>query len=193
MYPIKQNGSSFGISKFPWIKDYPASPRTEATLSWDEDAIKVRFVSYETNPRAVEKEHNAPVCQDSCVEIFMQYAPETDPRYINIEINPNCAVYAAVRYDRERYEMISPKEIGELDVCARRYEDRWELDCKIPAAWIRRQIPTYRHEAGAILKGNLYKCGDLTDHPHYGAFSDIPLPAPDFHCPAFFAEFLLTE
>lgn len=193
MYPIKKSGSLFCLSHFPWIKDYPGAPKTEVTVSWTEDALCFHFCSYEQNLRAVQTEHNSPVCQDSCVEIFMQYAPETDPRYINIEINPNCAVYAALRYDRARSTMIPPEEIQRLDVRVQAHKDRWEVDCRIPADWIRRWIPTYRHEAGAILRGNLYKCGDLTDHPHYGAFADIPLPSPDFHRPEYFTAFRLTE
>lgn len=127
------------------------------------------------------------------MELFMQYAAETDPRYINIEINPNCAAYASVRYDRERYEMIDPTDIDTLGIKSAVYDDRWELDYTIPVAFIQKYIPTYRHEVGAILRGNFYKCGDLTDHPHYACFNNVDVPNPDYHRPEFFSEFVLAE
>ena len=41
------------------------------------------------------------------------------------------------------------------------------------------------------LQGNLYKCGDKTAWPHFLSWAPIGTPAPDFHCPAYFGEFLL--
>ncbi len=40
------------------------------------------------------------------------------------------------------------------------------------------------HRAAA----NFYKCGDETAVPHYGAWSPIDTPQPDFHRPEFFGE-----
>ena len=193
MNEIKKSGSTFSLDCFPWAKDYPACPKTSVTLSWNEEGIAVHFVSYETNLRAIETEHNAPVCQDSCMEMFMQYAPKTDARYINLEINPNCAVYAAIRYDRARREMIDPADIELLGVRSAIFEDRWELDFCVPVAFLQKYVPTYEHKAGAPLRGNFYKCGDLTDHPHYGCFANVGVPQPDYHRPEFFADFVLME
>ena len=69
-YVISKEGSRFALEYFPWVKDFPATPKTEAVLSWDEGGINVHFVSYETNLRAVQTEHNTPVCEDSCMELF---------------------------------------------------------------------------------------------------------------------------
>ena len=193
MNVIKKSGSKFELLYFPWAKEYPSRPKTEATISWDESCFKVHFVSYETNLRAVEREHNAPVCNDSCMELFFQFAPETDLRYLNLEINPNRAVYAAVRYNRQNSQKLTPSDIEELTVESAVYSDRWELFITIPVDFIQKHLPTYKHGVGAILRGNLYKCGDLTDHPHYGCFANVPLEKPDFHRPEFFAEFILQE
>ena len=40
-YIISKEGTTFPISNFPWVKDYPATPKTEATLSWDDGGINV--------------------------------------------------------------------------------------------------------------------------------------------------------
>jgi hypothetical protein len=42
------------------------------------------------------------------------------------------------------------------------------------------------------MRGNFYKCGDKTIHPHYGCWSPIELPKPDFHCSDFFGEIILV-
>lgn len=193
MYPIKKSGSRFCLSYFPWAEAYPACPETAVTVSWDKGGLDLHFVSYETNLRAEQREHNTTVSQDSCVEAFLQVSPETDERYINLEFNPNCAVSSSIRYDRKRSQRLDPADIRTLSVRAEVFEDRWELWCRVPVAFLQKQVPSYRHEAGAVLRGNFYKCGDLTDHPHYAAFANIPLPSPDFHRPEYFAEFVLTE
>ncbi len=190
-YVISKEGSRFSIDHFPWVKDFPATPKTEAVLSWDEGGINVHFVSYETNLRAVETAHNTPVCEDSCMELFMQFAPETDVHYVNIEINPNGAALSSVNVRRGESERISPEEIDKLGIRTQIFDDRWEIDYRIPADWITRRVPTYRHGEGAVLRGNLYKCGDETDHPHFGCFHNIDWANPDFHRPEFFATFVL--
>ncbi len=48
-------------------------------------------------------------------------------------------------------------------------------------------------EVPASLKGNLYKCADMSAHPHYVSWSPIGTPRPDFHCPEYFGTFILEN
>jgi hypothetical protein len=41
---------------------------------------------------------------------------------------------------------------------------------------------------GTRSKANFYKCGDETEFEHYGAWSPVDLPTPDFHVPRFFGD-----
>ncbi|MBQ7346862.1 MAG: hypothetical protein IJW55_02815 [Clostridia bacterium] len=190
-FKIEQSGTTFAIANFPWAKDYPATPHTEVTVSYDDAGFRFRFVSYETHLRAVETAHNTAVHKDSCMEVFMQFTPATDERYINIEINPNGAAYSAVSYCRERSQQINPADIDTLGIKTSVYDDRWEIVLTVSKEYIQKQIPSYRHGKGSILRGNFYKCGDETDHPHFGCFHNIVWEQPDFHRPEFFAEFEL--
>ena len=190
-YTIERGGTRFEIANFPWVKEFPAIPKTAVTVSYDDANLYFHLVSDETHLRAVETRHNTPVCQDSCMEVFLQYAPDTDDRYVNLEINPNGAVFAGLCYCRERAEKIDPSDIDMLGVDVRVLDNRWEIDLTVPKEFIQKQIPTYRHGKGSVLRGNFYKCGDLTDHPHYGCFQNIVWEHPDFHRPEFFAEFEL--
>ncbi len=193
MNRITKKGITFPVSNFPWEKDFPAKPATEVTVGYDDAGYRVRMVSYETTLRAVETAHNTPVCQDSCMELFMQFAPESDPRYINIEVNPNGAAYCGVNYRRGDSILIDPADIDTLCIRTAVYDDRWEIEYVIPSSFIQKYIPAYRHGEGTQIRGNFYKCGDMTDHTHYGCFANIEWDHPDFHRPEFFADFLLTE
>lgn len=190
-YPIKRNGSKFELLHYSvWDRIQPPPP-TNVVISYNERGFNVHFVSYETNLRAEETVCNAPVCEDSCMEVFFQYDPANDARYINIEINPNGVAYCAVCFNRHQYQLISPEDIKQLDIGTKIFDDRWEIDYRIPKALIRKYIPTYQHKYGSVLRGNFFKCGDKTDHPHYGCFHDIDWGNPDFHRPELFASFRL--
>ncbi|MDD6236825.1 MAG: carbohydrate-binding family 9-like protein, partial [Clostridiales bacterium] len=41
------------------------------------------------------------------------------------------------------------------------------------------------------LRGNFYKCGDKTKHPHFGMWNPINNEFPDFHLPQFFGRIIL--
>ena len=38
------------------------------------------------------------------------------------------------------------------------------------------------------LRGNFYKCGDLTATPHWGSWNPVGTGAPDFHRPEYFGK-----
>lgn len=191
VYSIPCEGRVFELQEAPW-EGYREVPRTSVCVSYSDTGFHLRFVSYETRLRAVETKHNTPVCCDSCVEAFLQFSPATDPHYINIEINPNAAVYCAVRTSREDATLMSDEAIERLAVHTTVFSDRWETELCIPVDFIREYIPTYRHGEGSMLRANFYKCGDMTETPHYGAFAPIQWQTPDFHRPEFFADFLLV-
>ena len=191
MLKIEKTGSVFLIENYPWDES-GVRPVTEVTVGYDEGGYKVRFVSYETALRAVETEHNTDVYKDSCVELFAAFAPERDDRYINIEANPNGAAYCSVRRSRDDYELISPADIDTLAIRTSVFDDRWEIEYYISVEFIKKYIPAYEHREGGVIRANFYKCGDETDHVHYGCFNLIENRTPDFHRPEFFAEFKLS-
>ncbi len=191
IHQITEGGSVFRIDNFPWDKT-GARPETSVTVAHDKGGFHLHFLSYEKNLRAVETSHNSAVHKDSCMEAFIQFAPLSDVRYINFEANPNGAMYCAVRSCREDAVLIDTQVIDTFKISTSVFTDRWELDFYVPVEFIREHFPLYEHKKGAPLRANFYKCGDETDHEHYGCFNRIDLPAPDFHCPAFFADLVLA-
>jgi hypothetical protein len=67
----------------------------------------------------------------------------------------------------------------------------WELMVRIPLT-ASGLLGVVRDLGGYCLQANLYKCGDKLRFPHYLAWREIDLPAPDFHQNRFFGsiEFL---
>ena len=191
MYYIEKEGTSFELSNYLWDNN-GYEPKTVVTIGYDEGGYKVHFVSYETELRMVETKHNTEIFKDSCMELFMQFAPATDKNYINIEINPNGAAYSAISACREISTQIKPSVIDTLNIKTKIYDDRWEIDYYIPAQYIKNVVPTYEHKKGAVIRGNFYKCGNATKYPHHGCFNKIEWEKPDFHRPEFFTEFELV-
>ena len=191
MEKILKEGSTFAVNCVSW-EEYPFLMDTRVTVGYDEGGFSVRFVTDEPRIRATETEHNTFVHKDRCMEMFMQFAPESDIRYINIEANPNGAAYVSCSKKRGDSVMFEIEDINALNVKAVVTENGWELSYYLPAAIIQKYVPTYEHKTGAHLRGNFYKCGDLTDHEHYLSYAKIGTVEPDFHRPEYFADFILA-
>ena len=150
-----------------WDDVFPSPYTTLARMVHSDEGITVKMTSSEWPLTITATELNTTVCIDSCMEFF--FTPNAlDKNYINIEINPNGAAYCAVNFRRGDSELIAPCDIETLGIRSAVYDDRWEIEYTIPASFIQKYIPTYRHGIGAKIRGNFYKCGDLTDHEHYG-------------------------
>ena len=65
--------------------------------------------------------------------------------------------------------------------------DSWTLEYRLPLG-IFRKLYGREIRSGHRAAANFYKCGDETEVPHYGAWSPVETPSPDFHRPEFFGE-----
>jgi hypothetical protein len=64
----------------------------------------------------------------------------------------------------------------------------WELMLRIPAeAFIFDSINNLK---GKQVTGNLYKCGDMTEEPHFVTWNPIKTEKPDYHRPEFFGKII---
>lgn len=152
-----------------------------AQICYDDDGLYVRMQAVEPQIRA---EYNAPlsmICEDSCMEFFFAPDPEDD-RYLNVEINPNCATFIGLGSCRADNVRLAPmKEEEWFQKQARRTADGWEVSYRIPLIFLRALFPGYTLESGTVIRANCYKCGDLTPKPHYLSWNPVVHPTPDFH------------
>jgi len=127
------------------------------------------------------------------MEFFLMPDPANSAQFINWEFNPACAMCLGIgthRYDRHD---IIPDDYRELfRVNAVTHNEGWSLEYSIPLVFLQSCFPALELKPGHIMRGNFYKCGDKTARPHFGCWSPIRLPKPDFHCPGFFGDLVIS-
>ncbi len=175
------------IDTYGWM-DNGYAPRVLAALCYDEEAIYVKFWAHESEVRGVNKNHQEPVYEDSCVEFFFQ--PVSSPYFVNIETNVVGAQLIGFGKERDgREEVPVLDDVMKIEPSvtdAESYQgDVWTLSYRVPFSFIKKYYGDIDVVADG-LRANLYKCGDLTKYEHYGMWNPVENPEPDFHKPEFF-------
>lgn len=168
-------------------------PKTEAALVFlPETGFAVYMRCMETNPRTVCREPDSPVYQDSCMECFLNLYPGEGKRYLNFEVNSSGTMLCQAGDCKSERTFLRSLGIEPPKVTVRREDWYWEICYIIPFSLIRKTYGkrdvSHDFRPGAMIKGNFYKCGDLTEYPHYGSWRRIGVKTPDFHQPDFFGE-----
>lgn len=168
-------------------------PETFAQLVFLKDkGLLCRMESHEKNLRAEVVEADGDTYQDSCMEFFINFNPELGNEYINLEGNPIGTLHC--KYGKDRYERRPLTDFG-CDVRpaaeAERFDGGWAVRYFIPVELIKIMFKRETFAHGDVYKANFYKCGDMTDHPHFGMWNPVELEKLDFHRPDFFGELIL--
>jgi len=161
----------------PWLE--PCDIEAKAQLCHDGENLYVRMEAKEKNIRAQVSSPYEQVCADSCLEFF--FSPGMgDKRYFNFEWNPlaNCYVgFGSERKTRARLIFKDPKGMFEPKVFET--ENGWGIEYRIPGRFIRDYAPDFAFSGRAAC--NFYKCGDMTERPHYLAWAPLSSEKPDYH------------
>ena len=172
-------------------------PVTQAKLLYDEAGIYVIFRVEDCYVRSVETKRNGAICRDSCVEFFVE--PVAGRGYFNFEINAGgtLLIHYNAQSDTIRYD---PVELDERRLDAVKIHHSLpaiiEPEITVPQTWVLEFYAPYRlfesfvgsvpFGPGVIWRGNFYKCGDSTSHPHWAMWNNMPGRL-SFHKPEFFA------
>lgn len=179
------------INKSLWgTENY--KPEVYAQIAYDDEGFIIKFTVHEKNPKCDRKNHLEFVHLDSCIEWFVNFAPEKTDKYFNFEINAAGAMNVGFRKNREECELLTEDEINLFNIKTEIFDDYWTGMYKIPFDFISTKIDGYKFTKNSKIKTNLYKCGEETEYEHYMSCFDIPLKKPDFHCPQYFGE-MCTE
>ena len=174
------------IDNVNWAEQYPYKPICSFVVAVSLTRLYVFYSVISKGLRAVNTVDLSPVAEDSCVEFFLQ-VPDHD-EYWNFEINCIGTLNASHRVERSLPTRLTKEElesIGRFSSCGKdAIEDQdgtfcWDLVVSIPlqlAGLDGENLPDY-------VKGNFYKCGSKTSHPHYVSWNPIYAPNPDFHRP----------
>lgn len=157
----------------------------QAQICYDDEALYVHLSAVEEHIRAEHHGLLDEICEDSCLEFF--FSPMAgDPRYFNIECNPNGKLYLGMGSNVETLVRFIP-EFPSIHPEPRRTADGWEVFYSVPYSFIRQFFPAFSPAPGDAIRGNCYKCGDLTEIPHCLTWNPVPiLPRASFHNPQAF-------
>ena len=161
-------------------------PMVTADFSWTPRTITVEFTVEEPVDcyRAAVQEDNGRSWEDSCVEIFLQN-PANPAEYFTFETTSRGFVLAARGTGRENRQTLPLDAIAKIkrSGTAPSIQDDsvyWTMAVEIPAEIFGMKA------IEAPLRGNLYKCADKANTPHYLSAFPIKTEKPDFHRPEFF-------
>lgn len=170
-------------------------PLAQCKLLYDDNYLYGLFFVRDRYVRCIHTGFQAPVYEDSCVELFVQ--PWPDRGYFNFEFNCGGALLASCVTDPTRINgrvtvamPFSPDEVRQVAVYGSlpsivepEIEDEvtWLLEFAIPLALLNGYVGNLGKIDGREWRGNLYKCGNRTSHPHWASWS--PLSDRNFHAP----------
>lgn len=195
--PVWAHAETLEIRHFrPESSDH--HPLTSARLLYDADGIHGIFRVEDRYVRCVRTQYLDEVWKDSCVEFFAQPKPERG--YINFEFNCGGAFLCSYITNAERtpdgFKEFArvPANIGQTIRTRSSLPPRVDPEITAPVEWtLRFFIPfaLFEHyvgplgaKPGQVWRGNLFKCGDETSHPHWASWS--PVDELNFHRPSCF-------
>lgn len=194
--PRWDQADTLQIDHFPW-PDSGHHPVTRARLLYDADGLAIVFRVEDRYVRAVAQHFQDSVCQDSCVEFFVAPLPESDA-YFNFEVNcggtmlvHRCAstqekaagqaTFGMAAADGASIPMAHSMPVTVEPEITR--PTTWTIEYHLPFALFGKYFDAPTPTAGTVWRGNFYKCGDATSHPHWGAWAPVGGPRPNFHQP----------
>ncbi len=185
------------IDSFHWEKDGYSRPEScAAVFAVENEGIHALLWSFEDNIRCECKKRDDPVYTDSCLEFFI--APiDGDKRYMNFEVNPAGIYLSEIGQARENRSLI--KELTDLEpvimpmAIDNGKEKAWGCDILLPCEFISAVYGVDFTVKECNMKGNFYKCADLSVSPHYGAHFPVTTAALGFHNPACFGDIIFRK
>lgn len=184
-----KNLNEAAISDYPWLEKYPVSFPAFARVGWNESGLIVLMYANENPILKNITEISTRQCTDSCLEFFVKPFPETDDRYMNIEINAGGVPYVGLGAGRGMGTKFKGLVEG-MDVSASVHKGGfWAISYRVPAKFVK-TIYGSDLASGHKMQANFYKCSENI-HPHFGTWNHVEAPKPDFHRPECFGDLIL--
>lgn len=199
MYQVKtiqditalESGVTAPINIYNWGGDY--QPKAMAKMCYIKDkGFGVQLSCEEKNPLATYTEPNCMVCEDSCLEVFVNFKPKNENTgYINFEANANGSLLAEYHPNMGESTRLIAMGLYHPEITPYKTENEWGYQLFIPLDLIEKVYGNADFKSGDKFTANFFKCGDKTQSPHYGSYTKIEWERPSFHRPQFFAEMVI--
>jgi len=180
-------------------------PQTQIRVLHDTNNLYVHFDVADRYVRCTHLGYQDSVCNDSCVEFFVQPLP--DKGYFNFELN--CGGTMMLMYNEDaklgaragRYCSVWPEHAQQIRI--RHSMPRvvqpeitepvnWRLAMSIPMSIFEHYVGPVLPVNGQPWRANFFKCADGTSHPHWASWSPINGQL-NFHQPQFFGQLLFES
>ena len=171
-------------------------PLTEMKMRYDQENLYVIFKVSDKYVKAIAKETNGRVWEDSCVEFFFSPGSDTDIGFFNLETN--CIGTFLMQYHNYISNddgFVAKPDFGKIEIKSSLKQNvdeeltgplTWHLEYKLPLEILRNYLPFEQPAPGVKWRANFYKCADKTSHPHWLTWAPVDFPQPKFHLPEFF-------
>lgn len=196
---VWSEAETLAVTHYSW-EDSGHHPPTAARLLYTPNCLAVMFQVQDQYVRAVARRFQDSVCRDSCAEFFVAPVPGSDA-YFNFEVNCGgtmlvyrCVSQAERQAGKQTYEMTAADgaTIAMAHTLPQRVDPEitepttWCIEYHLPHDLFVRYFDASPPAAGTRWRGNFYKCGDDTSHPHWGSWAPVGGARPSFHQPAYF-------
>lgn len=181
------------IDSFHWEKDGYSRPESFFRLcAVGSKGIYAKLWSFEDNIRAECRKRDDPCYTDSCLEFFLMPVPG-DERYMNFEVNPNGVYLSEIGEKREGRILISKISSLEPRISPFRKGKEWGYEIFLSEKFISSVYGVGYSVEESAIKGNFYKCADLSVSPHYGAHFPVSSASLGFHNPDCFGNIIIRK
>ncbi len=175
-------------------------PKVQLRMLYSDKGIFGRFMVNDRYVRSIAEKFQDSVCTDSCVEAFLE--PVHGKGYINFEMNCGGTLLAYHIVDATRdengikeFRKLTLEDITGLEIKSTLPKINepeltdptdWSLAFFIPYTVFEITNGQGMPVSGEVWRGNFYKCGDKTSHPHWISWQ--PVSKLNFHLPECFGE-----
>lgn len=192
IYPGKEHtGERFLIENYR-CEGAPGPETLGQVVYLPQAGLEVSMWTREDNPRAVYHNPNDPVHTDSCMEAFINCFPGVPAYgYVGLEMNANGACHCSFGTTRYARNYVVKRGLAHPEVAVDRFEleqaSWWRVTCLLRQPLLEALYErSCAFVKGHRMRGNFYKCGDDTAHPHWGSWA--PIEEVDFHAPNLFGD-----